>query len=123
MTQVRQSKNAVTLKRNGLTVECFFGENGKLARKIERYGRQFTEYAYHATLVFPRPFLFSPHDSREAAPSRRSALASRPGPPPFGHCVHFAGTNPGACRPGNGEVNAQPPCDGVSFIAGAAARL
>ena len=46
MTQVRQSKNAVTLKRNGLTVECFFGENGKLARKIERYGRQFTEYAY-----------------------------------------------------------------------------
>ena len=46
MTQGQQAKDAVTLKRNGLTVECFFDNSGKLARKIERYERQFTEYAY-----------------------------------------------------------------------------
>jgi len=46
MTQGQQGTDAVTLKRNGLTVECFFDNSGKLARKIERYERQFTEYAY-----------------------------------------------------------------------------
>ena len=46
MTQDQQRDSAVTLKRNGLAVECVFAENGKLARKMERYDRQFVEYAY-----------------------------------------------------------------------------
>ncbi len=41
-----QRKADVTLKRNGLTVECFFNPKGRLARKLERYGRQSTEYGY-----------------------------------------------------------------------------
>ena len=51
---------------------------------------------------------------------RRPALSSHPGPPPFGHCVHFARNTCDACQSGSGEVNAQPPCDEVSCIAGAA---
>ena len=49
MTQSRQAtareQKPVILERNGLTVECFFSESGKLERKIERCGRQSMEYA------------------------------------------------------------------------------
>ena len=34
------TNSAITLKRNGLTVECVFAENGKPVRKMERYGRE-----------------------------------------------------------------------------------
>ena len=46
MAEAQQGKSAVTLKRNDLIVECFFNENGKLSRKVERYDRQSTQYAY-----------------------------------------------------------------------------
>jgi RHS repeat-associated protein len=36
----------ITLKRNGLTMECFFTEQGKLQKKIEYWDGKSTEFAY-----------------------------------------------------------------------------
>ncbi|MCL1939889.1 MAG: RHS repeat-associated core domain-containing protein [Desulfovibrionaceae bacterium] len=35
-----------TLTRNGLTIECFYNQNGKLHKKIEHYGNSSTEFTY-----------------------------------------------------------------------------
>ncbi|MCL1939952.1 MAG: RHS repeat-associated core domain-containing protein [Desulfovibrionaceae bacterium] len=36
-----------TLTRNGLTIECFYNQDGKLHKKREHYGNDSTEFIYH----------------------------------------------------------------------------
>jgi RHS repeat-associated protein len=46
-TSASTTTKPVTLKRNGLTIECFYSENGRLHKKIEHFGDTSTEFIYH----------------------------------------------------------------------------